>query len=102
MPPSILKILIHASEAVKYAILPIGQLSEEAQEVRNKDFKRLRKTNTTKISRLRTGRDLLNSLLVSLDPVISPYRPLPKKEKRKRPHTRNPEPATISKKQRLR
>ena len=47
------------------------------------DFKRLRKTSTAKISRLRTNRDLLNSLLVSSDPVISTYRPLPKKKEKK-------------------
>jgi hypothetical protein len=33
------KILIHGAEIIFYAILPIGQLGEEAQEVKNKDFK---------------------------------------------------------------
>jgi len=31
MPPSVHKILIHGSLAIKYALVPIGQLSEEAQ-----------------------------------------------------------------------
>lgn len=38
MPPSVHKILTHSSLAIKYALVPIGQLSEEAQESRNKDY----------------------------------------------------------------
>lgn len=42
MPTSIHKVLIHGAEIVKYALLPIGQLSEDAQESRNKDIKNFR------------------------------------------------------------
>lgn len=38
MPPSVHKKLILGSLAIKYALLPIGQLSEEAQESSNKDY----------------------------------------------------------------
>jgi len=40
MPPSVHKILIHGSSIIKSFVLPIGVLSEEAQESRNKDIKR--------------------------------------------------------------
>ena len=39
MPPTVHKILIYSSAVIKNAILPIGQLSEEAQEACNKDYK---------------------------------------------------------------
>jgi len=42
MPSSIHKILIHGEEIIKAAVLPIGMLSEEALESRNKDFKKYR------------------------------------------------------------
>lgn len=38
MPFSIHKILIHGSDIIKNASLPIGMMSEEAQESRNKDL----------------------------------------------------------------
>jgi hypothetical protein len=61
---------MHGKEAIGFCILPIGQLSEEAQEARNKDFKRFRERNTRKSSRIDTRKDLLHMLLISLDPVI--------------------------------
>lgn len=79
LPASIHKILIHGSQVIGQAILPIGQLSEEAQESRNKDLKHYREKHTRKISRVATMTDLLNALLVSSDPLISSMRPLPKK-----------------------
>ncbi|KAJ4428639.1 hypothetical protein ANN_24684 [Periplaneta americana] len=42
MPPTIHKILINGPEIIRHAIVPIGQLSEEAQEARNKEFKKYR------------------------------------------------------------
>lgn len=42
MPQSIHKILIHGPRLIKEAVLPIGILSEEAQEARNKDYKNIR------------------------------------------------------------
>lgn len=80
MPASVHKILIHGSIIIENAILPIGQLSEEAQEARNKDIKLYRTKHTRKISRIKTNTDLLSALMVSSDPLITAIRPLPKKQ----------------------
>lgn len=39
MPQTMHKILIHGHDVVRRMVLPMGMLSEEAQEARNKDFK---------------------------------------------------------------
>lgn len=36
------RVLIHGSDVISAALLPIGMLSEEALEARNKDFRRYR------------------------------------------------------------
>lgn len=59
MPASVHKILMHGSTVIKYSLLPIGQLSEEAQESRNKDLKKYREFHTRKTSRVSTNEDLL-------------------------------------------
>lgn len=74
MPVSVHKILVHGSDIIKFAMVPIGQLSEEAQEARHKEIKKYRECNTRKNSRLNTMQDLLNNLLLSSDPVISSLR----------------------------
>lgn len=51
--------------------LPIGACSEEA---RNKEFKWMREHNTRKFSRRATNEDVMHTLLVSSDPVISNLR----------------------------
>lgn len=79
LPASIHKILIHGAQVIDAAILPIGQLSEEAQEARNKDLKYYREKHTRKMSREATMTDLLNALLVSSDPIITSMRPMPRK-----------------------
>jgi hypothetical protein len=71
LPTSVHKVLIHGSEVIKNAVLPIGQLSEEAQEAKNKDFKFVREHHTRKISRTSTNEDLLHYLLLFSDPIIS-------------------------------
>lgn len=85
MPVTVHKILVHSVDIVKSALLPIGQLSEEAQEARNKDYRRFREHNTRKRSRIATNRDLLNMLLITSDPVINDLREVPKKPTRKLP-----------------
>lgn len=40
MPASVHKVLIHGSAVINYCLVPIGQLSEEAQEAKNKEWKR--------------------------------------------------------------
>lgn len=52
MPPSIHKILIHGSLIIKNALVPIGQLSEEAQEASNKNYNRFRENHSRKSSRI--------------------------------------------------
>lgn len=77
MPVSVHKILCHAIDVIKNFIVPIGQLSEEAQEARNKDCRRYRLAHTRKSSRINTNRDLLNMLLITSDPLINSYRQKP-------------------------
>lgn len=55
-------------------LVPIGQLSEEAQEARNKDIKRYRLIHSRKYCREATNTDILNRLLESSDPLISMIR----------------------------
>lgn len=49
MPSSVHKILIHGADIIKYASLPIGMMSEEALEARNKDLRKYRLHHTRKI-----------------------------------------------------
>lgn len=79
LPASVHKVLMHGSQIIASAVLPIGQLSEEAQEAVNKDYKRVRLHNSRKTSREDTMRDLLNMMLVSSDPIISTLRKIPSK-----------------------
>jgi hypothetical protein len=79
MPASIHKVLVHGANIISGAILPIGQLSKEAQESRNKDLKSFRRSHSRKMSRSSTNEDVFNLLLVSSDPLISSLRKLPKK-----------------------
>uniref|UniRef100_A0A8D8ZE87 Uncharacterized protein n=1 Tax=Cacopsylla melanoneura TaxID=428564 RepID=A0A8D8ZE87_9HEMI len=83
MPPTLHKYLIHGHQIIKAVTLPIGQLSEEAQEARNKDFKRLREHNSRKNNRQNTMEDIFHNFLVSSDPLISSKRKIdhPKKLK---------------------
>lgn len=80
MPPTLHKLFIHGPEIIDSALLPIGQLSEEAQEARNKDFKKGREFHSRKCSREKCNQDILNFLLLSSDPIISSMRKLPKKK----------------------
>nr|XP_047130034.1 uncharacterized protein LOC124809977 [Hydra vulgaris] len=74
MPQSIHKMLIHAPSVVDYMTLPIGLLSEEAIEARNKDFKKYREHFTRKCDRIKCNEDLFKRLFYSSDPVISSLR----------------------------
>lgn len=80
MPVTVHKILVHSAEVIKSFLLPIGQLSEEAQEARNKDCRRFRERHTRKRSRIATNTDLLRMLLITSDPVINSYRELPRRK----------------------
>lgn len=71
MSPTIHKVFIHGPIIIDKAILPIGQLGEEAQEANNKMFKRYREGFTRTFSRQLTNEDIVNRLLISSDPLIT-------------------------------
>ena len=56
------------------------QLSEEAQESRNKDYKKIRDDLARKCSRVSSNTDILHRLLFTSDPYISKFREIPKKK----------------------
>lgn len=82
MTPTVHKILIHGPEIIKQALLPIGQLSEEAQESRNKDFKSYRERFSRKTSRTENLVDIINRLFISSDPFLTLMRKLPKNNRK--------------------
>lgn len=74
MPVSVHKILCHGKDILTSCILPIGQLSKEAQEVRNKHNRQYRELFTRKTSRLDINTDLLHRLLITSDSFIARLR----------------------------
>ena len=74
MPQSLHRILIHGSSVIEQFNLPIGLYSEEAQEAKNKDFKKFRESFCRKISRKKTNEDLMRRLFCSSDPLITSMR----------------------------
>jgi hypothetical protein len=80
MPTSVHKLLIHGSEIAESAILPIGQMSEEAQESCNKYIRKFRTDYTRKCSRIKTMQDLFLRLMMTSDPFISSLKKLPTKK----------------------
>ena len=74
MTPTMDKILRHGATIIDQAILPIGQLSEEAAEARNKHFRDYRQNFSRKFSREICNRDIINRLLLSSDPLLSSVR----------------------------
>lgn len=79
MPQSVHKILIHGALIMREAIMPIGILSEEAQESRNKDVRNYREFHARKFSRKENVEDILHMLLVSSDPLITSVRKIKSK-----------------------
>lgn len=80
MTPTMHKILIHGPNVIEQAILPIGQLSEEAAEARNKHFRLFRQNFARKFSRVSCNQDVLNRLLLSSDPILTGMRPTARKK----------------------
>lgn len=60
MPVTVHKVLLHGEKIINAAVLPICLLSEEAQEARNKDYKKYRIHHSRKISRLATNEDVIH------------------------------------------
>lgn len=82
MSPTLHKILRHGAEVIEEAILPIGQLSEEAAEARNKHIRSYRLNYTRKFSRVACNQDVLNRLLLTSDPLITGMRRSMNKKKK--------------------
>ena len=74
MPASVHKLIIHGESIISNFTIPIGQLSEEASEARNKEFRKYREMHSRKINRAATNEDILHNLLITSDPVISNLR----------------------------
>lgn len=76
MPSSVHKILIHGAEVIEhFGLMPIGKLSEEASEARNKEFRKYREGHSRKVSRYASNEDILHNLLLSSDPKLTLLRP---------------------------
>lgn len=75
--------LSHGAAVIKEAILPIGQLSEEAAEARNKHIRAFRLNYARKFSRVACNTDVLNRLLLTSDSLLTGMRNA--KHKRKSP-----------------
>jgi hypothetical protein len=73
-PASVHKIFFHGSKIINSHLLPIGKLSEEAQEPRNDDFKRFSEYHTRKHCRSTTNKDIIKKLLTSSDSYVSNQR----------------------------
>lgn len=71
MSPSLHKLLLHAGTIASGLLLPIGLMSEEAQESRNKDFRNFKSSHSRRIGREEANRDLFCRLLESSDPFVS-------------------------------
>ena len=71
MPKSIHVILTHGHAIIKTSPIPIGKLSEDAQEARNKDIRRYREKCSRKFAREKTMEDVFHRLLASSDLLIS-------------------------------
>ena len=71
---------MHRSQIIQHALLPIGQLSEEAQESSNKLIKKFHRENSRKNSKKNSMTNVFLRLMAASDPVISSLRKLPKKK----------------------
>jgi len=81
LPATVHKVLIHGSAVIEYALVSIGELSEEAAESNNKELKKCRLQHSRKVSRTLTNTDVMNYLLLRSDPFLTGQRQLPKKDR---------------------
>lgn len=79
MPTLVHKLLIHGPEIIQHSVLPIGQMSEDAQEACNKFYSIYRLSFARKNYRQKTMEDIFKRFLVASDPYISSCRKLPVK-----------------------
>jgi hypothetical protein len=71
MPTAVHIQLMHGAKIIERAPLPIGQLSEDVQEARNKDICRYRENFARKCTREKTMTDTFYRLLASSEPLIT-------------------------------
>jgi hypothetical protein len=71
MPVTLHKLLLHGKEVVKGSKLPIGMLSEQAGESRNKLYRQFREFHARKTSLTDNLTDVFNRSMDSSDPIIS-------------------------------
>lgn len=71
MSPSLHKILIHGADIVRNSLLPLGMLSEQAAESKNKYYRADRLQHARKTSRTATMADMFNRSIDFSDPVLS-------------------------------
>lgn len=90
MTISLHKILIHGRSIIEACTLPIGMLSEQAGESRNKYWRYDREHHTRKLNRKTTILDLFHRALESSDPYLSS---ISSRQNKKR--TRLPIPAKV-------
>lgn len=79
MPTSVHKILIQGREIIQNSLLPIGMMSEEAQESCNKLIKKFRKDFSRKSNRQQTMNDVFLRLLIMSYPIVSSFYKVPMK-----------------------
>ena len=65
MSASLHKILIHRSAIIESFSFPIGQLSEEAQEARHKNYKSIRLHHSRKRSRIVINEDVIHMFFIT-------------------------------------
>jgi len=65
MPNAVHKILIHGSLFIRSAELPIGMLTEEAQEASNKEYRKARLNHAQKMNHTCNNEDVVHMLLAS-------------------------------------
>lgn len=73
MPTALHKLLIHGHKIVEKSVLPVGRMSEEAQERSNKTIKSCRNNFSRKNSRENTNRDIINRMLIMSDPMVNKH-----------------------------
>lgn len=78
------KILVHGAKIIDFTTLPIGMLSEQAAESRNKFWRQDREHHSRKISRESAMFDLFHRALVTSDPFISDFTIKERKNKTKK------------------
>lgn len=76
MPTLVHTILIHGYAIIEMSVLPIEQLSEDAQEARNNDICRYRENFSRKCTREKTMSAVFRRLLASSDPQITNFQKL--------------------------